>query len=130
METTISIILLILLFLIVLGMFRPSKKSRDEQMYKLLSVRSDMNHWFTCMENYMKVIEDYQKNLDKIEKTLKRLNGHFIMTNEEIEKHFPAVNSKRYPKPKLTLVKLKKEIDKFAKMKIKSKEKNNEKPKK
>ena len=130
METTISIILLILLFLIVLGMFRPSKKSRDEQMYKLLSVRSDMNHWFTCMENYMKVIEDYQKNLDKIEKTLKRLNGHFIMTNEEIEKNFPAVNSKRYPKPKLTLVKLKKEIDKFAKMKIKSKEKNNEKPKK
>ena len=125
METTISIILLILLFLIVLGLFRPSKKSRDEDIHKLLSVRSDMNYWFTCMENYMKVIEEYQKNLDKIEKTLKRLNGHFIMTNEEIEKHFPAVNSKRYPKPKLTLVKLKKEITKLAK-----KEKNNEKPKK
>ena len=108
METTISVILLILLFLVVLGLFRPSQKSRDEDIHKLLSVRSDMNYWFTCMESYMKVIEDYQKNLDKIEKTLKRLNGHFIMTNEEIEKHFPAVNSKRYPKPKLTLVKLKK----------------------
>ena len=125
METTISVILLILLFLVVLGLFRPSQKSRDEDIHKLLSVRSDMNYWFTCMESYMKVREDYQKNLDKIEKTLKRLNGHFIMTNEEIEKHFPAVNSKRYPKPKLTLVKLKKEITKLAK-----KEKNNEKPKK
>ena len=125
METTISVILLILLFLVVLGLFRPSQKSRDEDIHKLLSVRSDMNYWFTCMESYMKVIEDYQKNLDKIEKTLKRLNGHFIMTNEEIEKHFPAVNSKRYPKHKLTLVKLKKEITKLAK-----KEKNNEKPKK
>ena len=125
METTISVILLILLFLVVLGLFRPSQKSRDEDIHKLLSVRSDMNYWFTCMESYMKVIEDYQKNLDKIEKTLKRLNGHFIMTNEEIEKHFPAVNSKKYPKPKLTLVKLQKEITKLAK-----KEKNNEKPKK
>lgn len=125
METTISVILLILLFLVVLGLFRPSQKSRDEDIHKLLSVRSDMNYWFTCMESYMKVIEEYQKNLDKIEKTLKRLNGHFIMTNEEIEKHFPAVNNKRYPKPKLTLVKLKKEITKLAK-----KEKNNEKPKK
>jgi len=125
METTISVILLILLFLVVLGLFRPSQKSRDEDIHKLLSVRSDMNYWFTCMQSYMKVIEEYQKNLDKIEKTLKRLNGHFIMTNEEIEKHFPAVNSKRYPKPKLTLVKLQKEITKLAK-----KEKNNEKPKK
>ena len=73
----------------------------------------------------MKVIEKYQKDIDKLEKTLKKLNGHFIMSNDEIEKHFPAVHNKVHLKPKLTLVKMKKEIDKLTK-----KEKKNGKPKK
>ena len=125
METVISIILIVLLALLVLGLFSPSKKSRNEEMDKLLRVRDNMNYWYTCMESYMKLIESYQKDIDKLEKTLKKLNGHFIMSNDEIEKHFPAVHNKVHLKPKLTLVKMKKEIDKLTK-----KEKKNGKPKK
>jgi len=125
METVISIILIVLLVLLVLGLFSPSKKSRNEEMDKLLRVRDNMNYWYTCMESYMKLIEGYQKDIDKLEKTLKKLNGHFIMSNDEIEKHFPAVHNKVHLKPKLTLVKMKKEIDKLTK-----KEKKNGKPKK
>jgi|TARA_R110000824_G_scaffold238075_1_gene426823 hypothetical protein len=125
METVISIILIVLLALLVLGLFSPSKKSRNEEMDKLLRVRDNMNYWYTCMESYMNLIEGYQKDIDKLEKTLKKLNGHFIMSNDEIEKHFPAVHNKVHLKPKLTLVKMKKELDKLTK-----KEKKNEKPKK
>ena len=125
METVLSIILVVLLLLIVLGLFSPSKKSRNEEMDKLLRVRDNMNYWYTCMESYMNLIEGYQKDIDKLEKTLKKLNGHFIMSNDEIEKHFPAVHNKVHLKPKLTLVKMKKEIDKLTK-----KEKKNGKPKK
>ena len=113
METVLSIILVVLLLLIVLGLFSPSKKSRNEEMDKLLRVRDNMNYWYTCMESYMNLIEGYQKDIDKLEKTLKKLNGHFIMSNDEIEKHFPAVHNKVHLKPKLTLVKMKKEIDKL-----------------
>ena len=37
------------------------------------------------------------------------------MTQSELEQHFPEVNNKIHIKPKLTLVKLKKEVDKLGK---------------
>jgi|TARA_B100000482_G_scaffold185141_1_gene161563 predicted PurR-regulated permease PerM len=125
METFISVILIILLVLIVLGLFSPSRKSRNEEIDKLLRVRDNMNYWYTCMEGYMNVIEKYQKDIDKLEKTLKTINAHFVMSNDEIEKHFPAAHNKVHLKPKLTLVKIKKQQNKLTK-----KEKKNEKPKK
>ena len=43
------------------------------------------------------------------------LNAHFIMTNSELDKHFPAINTKVIRKPKLTIVQLKKKVDKLTK---------------
>ena len=123
METILSIILILLLLLIILGLFSPRKNTQTMDFDKLVKVRDDMNYWFTCMKSYMTIIDEHQKNMVELKKTLNQLNSHFIMTNSEIEKHFPAVNNKTHIKPKLTLVK--KQITKLTK-----KENKNAKPKK
>ena len=125
METILSVILIFLLCLITLGLFSKKEPNVDSGKNKLLKVRDDMNYWFTCMQSYMKIIDEHQKNMTQLQSSLTKLNGHFIMTNDEVQKHFPAVNNKIHLKPKLTLVKIKKQIDKLTK-----KEKKNEKPKK
>ena len=125
METTLSVILIILLFLLVIGLFNKKKPMNHIDEDKLLKIRDDMNYWYTCIRGYMKTVEEHQKDMMELQLILKKLNGHFIMTNDEVEKHFPAVNNKIHLKPKLTLVKIKKQIDKLTK-----KEKKNEKPKK
>ena len=125
METILSAILIFLLLLIILGLFSKKKHTSDIDVSKIVRVRDDMNEWFSCMQSYMNVIGKYQKDINKLELTLTKLNRHFIMSNDEIEKHFPAVHNKVHLKPKLTLVKMKKEIDKLTK-----KEKKNGKPKK
>ena len=125
METTLSVILVILLLFMVIGLFNKKKPMTHIDEDKLLKIRDDMNYWYTCMRSYMKTVEEHQKDMMELQLILKKLNGHFIMTNDEVEKHFPAVNNKIHLKPKLTLVKIKKQIDKLTK-----KEKKNEKPKK
>ncbi len=125
METTLSVILIILLLFMVIGLFNKKKPMTHIDEDKLLKIRDDMNYWYTCMRSYMKTVEEHQKDMMELQLILKKLNGHFIMTNDEVEKHFPAVNNKIHLKPKLTLVKIKKQIDKLTK-----KEKKNEKPKK
>jgi len=125
METTLSVILIFLLFLLVIGLFNKKKPMTHIDEDKLLKIRDDMNYWYTCIRGYMKTVEEHQKDMMELQLILKKLNGHFIMTNDEVEKHFPAVNNKIHLKPKLTLVKIKKQIDKLTK-----KEKKNEKPKK
>ena len=125
METTLSVILIVLLFFMLIGLFNKKKPMTHIDEDKLLKIRDDMNYWYTCMRSYMKTVEEHQKDMMELQLILKKLNGHFIMTNDEVEKHFPAVNNKIHLKPKLTLVKMKKQIDKLTK-----KEKKNEKPKK
>ena len=125
METTLSVILIVLLFFMLIGLFNKKKPMNHIDEDKLLKIRDDMNYWYTCMRSYMKTVEEHQKDMVELQLILKKLNGHFIMTNDEVEKHFPAVNNKIHLKPKLTLVKIKKQIDKLTK-----KEKKNEKPKK
>jgi hypothetical protein len=125
MEIALSIILIFLLFLLVIGLFNKKKPMNHIDEDKLLKIRDDMNYWYTCIRGYMKTVEEHQKDMMELQLILKKLNGHFIMTNDEVEKHFPAVNNKIHLKPKLTLVKIKKQIDKLTK-----KEKKNEKPKK
>lgn len=125
METTLSVILIILLLFMVIGLFNKKKPMTHIDEDKLLKIRDDMNYWYTCIRGYMKTVEEHQKDMMELQLILKKLNGHFIMTNDEVEKHFPAVNNKIHLKPKLTLVKIKKQIDKLTK-----KEKKNEKPKK
>ena len=125
METTLSVILIVLLFFMLIGLFNKKKPMNHIDEDKLLKIRDDMNYWYTCMRGYMKTVEEHQKDMMELQLILKKLNGHFIMTNDEVEKHFPAVNNKIHLKPKLTLVKIKKQIDKLTK-----KEKKNEKPKK
>ena len=125
MEITLSIILIVLLFFMLIGLFNKKKPMTHIDEDKLLKIRDDMNYWYTCMRSYMKTVEEHQKDMMELQLILKKLNGHFIMTNDEVEKHFPAVNNKIHLKPKLTLVKIKKQIDKLTK-----KEKKNEKPKK
>ena len=125
MEIALSIILIVLLFFMLIGLFNKKKPMNHIDEDKLLKIRDDMNYWYTCMRSYMKTVEEHQKDMMELQLILKKLNGHFIMTNDEVEKHFPAVNNKIHLKPKLTLVKIKKQIDKLTK-----KEKKNEKPKK
>jgi len=125
METTLSVILIILLLFMVIGLFNKKKPMTHIDEDKLLKIRDDMNYWYTCMRGYMRDLEEHQKNMLQLQESLKKLNGHFVMTNDEVEKHFPAVNNKIHLKPKLTLVKIKKQIDKLTK-----KENKNAKPKK
>ena len=125
MEIALSIILIFLLFLLVIGLFNKKKPMNHIDEDKLLKIRDDMNYWYTCIRGYMKTVEEHQKDMMELQLILKKLNGHFIMTNDEVEKHFPAVNNKIHLKPKLTLVKTKKETSKLTK-----KEKKNGKPKK
>ena len=115
MEIALSIILIVLLFFMLIGLFNKKKPMTHIDEDKLLKIRDDMNYWYTCMRSYMKTVEEHQKDMMELQLILKKLNGHFIMTNDEVEKHFPAVNNKIHLKPKLTLVKIKKQIDKLTK---------------
>lgn len=103
-----------LIILLVMNLFNRQKRNTDIDD-KLLTVRSDMETWFASMTAYMKEIENHQKLILQVKESVNMLNAHFIMTNSELDKHFPVINTRVIKKPKLTLVQLKKKVDKLTK---------------
>jgi|TARA_R110000851_G_scaffold215053_1_gene367773 hypothetical protein len=103
-----------LIILLVINLFNKQKRNTDVDE-KLLNVRRDMEVWFASMTTYMKEIENHQKLILQIKESINMLNAHFIMTNSELDKHFPAMNTKIIRKPKLNIVQLKKKVDKLTK---------------
>ena len=103
-----------LIILLVMNLFNRQKRNTDIDE-KLLKVRSDMETWFASMTAYMKEIENHQKLILQVKESVNMLNAHFIMTNSELDKHFPTINTKVIKKPKLTIVQLKKKVDKLTK---------------
>jgi len=113
-------LVVILIILLVINLFNKQKRNTDIDE-RLLKVRGDMETWFASMTSYMKEIENHQKLIMSIKESINMLNAHFVMTNSELEKHFPSMNVKPIKKPKFTIVQLKKKVDKLTK-----KEKKNE----
>ena len=109
-----------LIILLVINLFNKQKRNTDIDE-KLLNVRADMETWFASMTAYMKDIENHQKLILQVKESINMLNAHFIMSNSELDKHFPDLNTKTIKKPKFTLVQLKKKVDKITK---KEKDKN------
>ena len=103
-----------LIILLVMNLFNKQKRNTDIDE-KLLNVRRDMEVWFASMTIYMKDIENHQKLILQIKESINMLNAHFVMTNSELEKHFPSMNTKTIKKPKFTIVQLKKKVDKLTK---------------
>ena len=103
-----------LIILLVMNLFNKQKRNTDIDE-RLLKVRADMETWFASMTAYMKEIENHQKLILQVKESVNMLNAHFIMTNSELDKHFPAINTKVIKKPKLTIVQLKKKVDKLTK---------------
>ena len=113
-----------LIILLVLNLFNKQKRNTDIDE-RLLRVRADMKVWFASMTAYMKDIENHQKLILQVKESINMLNAHFIMTNSELDKHFPDLDKQPIKKPKFTLVQLKNKVDKLTK---KGKDKD-EKPK-
>ena len=103
-----------LIILLIINLFNKQKRNTDIDV-KLLRVRNDMDKWFACMTAYMKDIENHQKLILQVKESINMLNAHFVMTNSELDKHFPSMNTKTIKKPKFTLVQLKKKVDKLTK---------------
>ena len=112
-----------LIILLVINLFNKQKRNTDIDE-KLLTVRADMENWFVYMTSYMKEIEKHQKLIMSIKESINMLNAHFVMSNSELEKHFPNMNATPIKKPKFTIVQLKKKVDKLTK---KEKDKNDKK---
>jgi len=113
-----------LIILLVINLFNKQKRNTDIDE-RLLRVRADMETWFASMTAYMKDIENHQKLILQVKESINMLNAHFIMTNSELDKHFPDLDKQPIKKPKFTLVQLKNKVDKLTK---KGKDKD-EKPK-
>ena len=103
-----------LIILLIINLFNKQKRNTDIDV-KLLRVRNDMDKWFACMTAYMKDIENHQKLILQVKESINMLNAHFVITNSELDKHFPSMNTKTIKKPKFTLVQLKKKVDKLTK---------------
>ena len=103
-----------LIILLIINLFNKQKRNTDIDV-KLLRVRNDMDKWFACMTTYMKDIENHQKLILQVKESINMLNAHFVITNSELDKHFPSMNTKTIKKPKFTLVQLKKKVDKLTK---------------
>jgi len=103
-----------LIILLVMNLFNKQKRNTDVDE-KLLNVRRDMEVWFTSMTIYMKEIENHQKLILQVKESINMLNAHFVMSNSELEKHFPNMNATPIRKPKLNIVQLKKRVDKLTK---------------
>ena len=113
-----------LIGLLILVLFSKGK-TRESKLVELTRVKMEINSLLAVVQEYFKAIQEHQKHIDELKDSINLLNAHFIMSSTELEKHFPEVNNKVHIKPKLTLVKLKKEVDKLTK-KNKKKEKKND----
>ena len=113
-----------LIGLLILVLFSKGK-TRESKLVELTRVKMEINSLLAVVQEYFKAIQEHQKHIDELKDSINLLNAHFIMTQAELQQHFPEVNNKVHLKPKLTLVKLKKEVDKLTK-KNKKKEKKND----
>ena len=113
-----------LIGLLILVLFSKGK-TRESKLVELTRVKMEINSLLAVVQEYFKAIQEHQKHIDELKDSINLLNAHFIMTQAELQKHFPEVNNKVHIKPKLTLGKLKKEVDKLTK-KNKKKEKKND----
>ena len=113
-----------LIGLLILVLFSKGK-TRESKLVELTRVKMEINSLLAVVQEYFKAIQEHQKYVEELKDSINLLNAHFIMSSTELEKHFPEVNNKVHIKPKLTLVKLKKEVDKLTK-KNKKKEKKND----
>ena len=113
-----------LIGLLILVLFSKGK-TRESKLVELTRVKMEINSLLAVLQEYFKAIQEHQKYVEELKESINLLNAHFIMSSTELEKHFPEVNNKVHIKPKLTLVKLKKEVDKLTK-KNKKKEKKND----
>ena len=117
-------IIVALVILLVLVLFSKGN-ARESKLVELTRVKMEINSLLSVVQEYFKAIQEHQKHIDELKDSINLLNAHFIMTQAELQQHFPEVNNKVHIKPKLTLVKLKKEVDKLTK-KNKKKEKKND----
>ena len=99
-------------------------KNRDHENAQVVRVKYEIDNLLSVVQQYFKAIEEHQKIIIELKDSINILNAHFIMSSAEIEKHFPQVNNKIHIKPKLTLVKLKKQVDKLTKKKQKKEKKD------
>jgi len=111
----IIVALVILLILVLMS----KGKNRDHENAQVVRVKYEIDNLLSVVQQYFKAIEEHQKIIIELKDSINILNAHFIMSSAEIEKHFPQVNNKIHIKPKLTLVKLKKQVDKLTKKKQK-----------
>lgn len=116
------VVALVILLVLVLASKSSNTEVRNAEINR---VKNDLINLLSVLQEYFKAIEQHQKIILELKDSINLLNAHFIMSQSEIEKHFPEVNNKVHIKPKLTLVKLKKEVDKLTK-KNKKKEKKDD----
>jgi len=112
-----------LIGLLILVLFSKGK-TRESKLVELTRVKMEINSLLAVVQEYFKAIQEHQKHIDELKDSINLLNAHFIMTQAELQQHFPEVNNKVHIKPKLTLVKLKKEVDKLTKRNKKKEKKN------
>ena len=115
------VVALVILLILVLA---SKGKNRDNENAQVLRVKYEITNLLAVVQEYFQAIEEHQKIIMELKESINLLNAHFIMSSAEIEKHFPEVNNKVHIKPKLTLVKLKKEVDKLTKKKRKKEKKD------
>ena len=116
------IVALVILLVLVLFSKGNTRQSKEVELHR---IKIEINSLLGVVQEYFKAIQEHQNHIDELKESINLLNAHFIMTQSELEQHFTEVNNKIHIKPKLTLVKLKKEVDKLTK-KNKKKEKKND----
>lgn len=114
----------LIILLIISLIFRPKNKDIPELHY--IRIKNDIDLVYKAINDHINAIDDHHKAMNETRESVNLLNTHFVMSEAELSKNFPEVHNKVHLKPKLTLVKLKKEIDKITKQKRKKEKKDDE----
>ena len=114
----------LIILLIISLIYRP--KNKDISDLHFIRIKNDIDLVYKAINDHINSIDNHQKIMGEVVESINLLNAHFIMSDAELSKNFPDVHNKVHLKPKLTLVKLKKEIDKITKKKRKKESKDDE----
>ena len=79
---------LVILLVLVLFSKGNNRQSKEAELHRL---KIEITSLLGVVQEYFKAIQEHQNHIDELKESINLLNAHFIMTQAELEQHFPEV---------------------------------------
>jgi len=91
------IVALVILLVLVLFSKGNTRQSKEAELHRL---KIEITSLLGVVQEYFKAIQEHQNHIDELKESINLLNAHFIMSQTELEQHFPEVSNKIHIKLK------------------------------